>query len=460
MSKAGILVASLAVIMLASTIGPAFAAQMDFRTWVEPGATDEVEIKFQRTVIINYDEGGMLADQLRGQKFAKTFTATLADPGVTELRDRINYQMSELGSSATATDIQIDYDTKLTGRGLNTSIDYKIILTMQITNHVLRESSGGNSGLVDMNWRGLTVPGDVSINTKGIDHEINLPISFIEDTAPSLHSAIMGSEAEILLNNPIMNASGIKAQPLGNWHFLFDPTGINVDASTYGLSDELAGVVWSSYTMGESSLREGIQTEKEHEATFTTDKTYDLRTIESADAANIFFAGFANIDVLDATEVVGVYPEAPEGFATTSTGEFPVMIIYGMAGMAGVAGVAVFIVSEKKRKGDIAAGNVQTGIDPSQLVGFDTSTGSGGYKTNRGEAQLKSEEYAQHRSVYDDPQLEQKTEEAPAEEPPAEEPPAEEAPAEEAPAEPEETKSEEPSENPRGSLPKGWKPGS
>jgi hypothetical protein len=428
-SRTGILVASLAVIMLASTVGPAFAAQMEFRSWVGgQGDIETAEIKFQRTVIINYDEGGMLADELRGQKFAKTFTVTSSDPGVAELRDRINYQFSQAGSSAAVTDLQIDYDTKLTGRSLNTSIDYKIILTMEITNHVLRESSGGNSGLVDMNWRGLVVPGDVTVNSKGVDAEINLPITFVADTAPGLYNAIKGSEAETLLNNPIIDASGIKAQPLGNWHFLFDPTGINVDASTYGMSEELAGVVWSSYTMGESSIREGIQTEKEFAATFTTDKTYDLRTIESADSANIFFAGFANIDVLDNTEVVGVYPEAPEGFATTSTGEFPVMIIYGMAGMAGVAGVAVFIVSERKRKGDERAGNVQTGIDPSQLTGVSTSTGSGGYKTNRGEAHLKSDDYAHHRSVYDEPQVEEKKDD------------------------------DTSAQSTRGSLPKGWKP--
>ena len=432
MSRAGIIIASLTVIMMASTVVPAFAAQMEFRTWVESDSIDEVEIKFQRTVIINYDDGGMLADELRGQKFAKTFTVISSDPGVTELRDRINYQLSQAGSSAAVTDVQLDYDTKLTGRGLNTSIDYKIILTLDLTNHVLRESNSGNSGLVDMNWRGLMVPGDVSVSSKGISNEINLPISFIQDTAPSLYSAILGTEAEGILNNPIMDASGIKAQPLGNWHFLFDPTGINVDASQYGLSEELAGTVWSSYTMGESSLREGIQTEKEFQASFTTDKTYDLRTIESADSANIFFAGFANIDVLDSTEVVGVYPEAPEGFATTSTGEFPAMIIYGMAGMAAIGGVAVFIVSEKKRKNDMGAG--QTGIDPTRLVGADTSTGSGGYKTNRGEAHLKSDEYQQHRSVYEDPQVEAQPEAQP---------------------EPEEKKSEASS---RGSLPKGWKP--
>ena len=113
------------------------------------------------------------------------------------------------------------------------------------------------------------------------------------------------------------------------------------------------------------------------------------------------------------------------------------MIIYGMDGMAGIGGIAVFIVSEKKRKGDIKAGNIQTGIDPSQLVGADTSTGSGGYKTNRGEAHLKSADYAHHRSVYDEqPQVEQKTEPAPAEE----------------------TKTDDTSaSSSRGSLPKGWK---
>ena len=414
--------------MIASTVVPAFAAQMEFRTWVESGSVDEVEIKFQRTVILNYDEGGMLADELRGQKFAKTFTVTSADPGVNELRDRINYQLSQAGSSAAVTDVQLDYDTKLTGRGLNTSIDYKVIVTMTITNHVLREASSGNSGIVDMSWRGLMVPGEVTVNAKGISHEINLPISFISDVAPGLYNAIRGSEAETLLNNPIIDASGIKNQPLGNWHFLFDPTGINVDAAQFGLSEELAGVVWSSYTMGESSFREGIQTEKEYEATFTTDKTYDLRTIESADSANVFFAGFANIDVLDNQEVVGVYPEAPEGYATTSTGEFPVMIIYGMAGFAGMAGIAIFLVSEKKRKKDIAAGNVQTGIDPSQLVGADTSTGSGGYKTNRGEAHLKSDDYAQTRSVYDNTQVEEKKDD------------------------------DTTSASSKGSMPKGWKP--
>ena len=430
MFRVVILTISVAAIMLCGLITPVDAAQMTFRTFSQSGVSEEAEIKFQRSVIINYDDGGQLADQLRGLKISKTFSVDSSDPGVNDLRDRMNYFLKNTANSdAAITDVKIDYDTTLTGRGLNTSIDYKAIVTLYVTNHIIRDFSGSSAGIIDMDWRGVVVDGPVEINVKGVVHEINLPISFISDVAPALYSAVQGTEAEAILNTPLMDASGIKAQPLGNWHFLFDPTGINVDASQFGMSEELAGLVWSSYTMGESSLREGIQTEKEQVATFTTDKTYDLRTIESADAANVFVAGFANVDVLQNSEVFGFSPTAPEGFATTSTGGFPMMIIYGMAGMAGVAGIAVFIISEKKRKGEIKQGGIQTGIDPSQLVGADTSTGAGGYKTNRGEAHLKSDDYAQTRSVYDNPQVEEKP----------------------APA-------EEKKESSRGSMPKGWKP--
>ena len=430
MSRVLVLTITLSAIMFCGLITPVDAAQMTFRTFSESGVSEEAEIKFQRSVIINYDDGGQLADQLRGLKISKTFSVDSSDPGVNELRDRMNYFLKNTANSdAVITNVDIDYDTTLTGRGLTTSIDYKVIVTLHVTNHIIRDYSGGSAGLIDMDWRGVVVDGPVEINVKGIVNEINLPISFIAEASPALYSAIQGSDAEAILNTPLIDASGIKAQPLGNWHFLFDPTGINVDASQFGMSEELAGLVWSSYTMGESSLREGIQTEKEKSATFTTDRTYDLRTIESADAANVFVAGFANVDVLQNQEVFGFSPTAPEGFATTSTGGFPMMIIYGMAGMAGVAGVAVFIISEKKRKKEIAQGGIQTGIDPSRLRAAGTSAGAGGYQTNRGESYLAGEEYTQHRSVYDNPQVEEKS----------------------APA-------EEKKESSRGSMPKGWKP--
>ena len=419
MSRAIVLTSFMAIIMFTMAIVPAFGAQMEFRMLPEEqNAT--ATIKFQRTVFLEYEEGGQLADELRGKTASKVFSIT-SD----EIRDRINYYLKNTANSdAVVTNVQMDYNAQLTGRGLNTSIDYKIVLTIDLQGHIIREFSGNSPALVDMDWRGFVVNGPVDINVRGVDNEINLPISYISQAAPSLYSAIQGSEAETILNYPLIDSSGIKAQPLGNWHFLFDPTGINVDAGTYGLSDELAGRVWSSYTMGESSLREGIQIEKVNEATFTADKVYTIRAIESADSANVHIGGFASVDVLQNSEVFGVSPTPPEGFATTSTGEFPVMIIYGMAGMAAIGGIGVFIISERKRKKDEGQG--QSGIDPSRLRAASTSTGAGGYKTNRGESYLDDESYEKTRSVYDQPQVEEKQDEQPT--------------------------------SSKGSMPKGWKP--
>jgi len=377
-------------------------------------------VKFQRTIFLEYENGGQLADELIGKKTSKVFSVT-SD----EIRDRINYYLKNTAETdAVVTNVQVDYDAQLTGRAINTSIDYKIVLTLDLQGHILREYSGSSPALVDMDWRGFIVDGPIELDVRGVNNEINLPISYIAQASPSLYSAVQGSEAEAILNYPIIDSTGIKAQPLGNWHFLFDPTGINVDASQFGLSDELAGRVWSSFTMGESSFREGIQIEKTHEATFTADKSYIIRAIESADSANVHIGGFASVDVLGNSEVFGVSPTPPEGFATTSSGEFPVMIIYGMAGMSGIVGIGVFIISEKKRKKD--AGQGQTGIDPSRLRAASTSTGAGGYKTNRGEAYLDDENYEKTRSVYEQPQVEEKQDE--------------------------QTTSN------KGSMPKGWKP--
>ena len=66
------------------------------------------------------------------------------------------------------------------------------------------------------------------------DVEINLPISAIETFIPSMGLAMKAGDAGELLTTRLMDGDGIKEQPIGNWHFLFDPTGIGADASQYG----------------------------------------------------------------------------------------------------------------------------------------------------------------------------------------------------------------------------------
>ena len=86
-----------------------------------------------------------------------------------------------------------------------------------------------------------------------------------------------------------------------------------------------------------------------------------------------------------------------------------------MAGMEALGGAAMMFMSRRKlakEKGHYQ----QTGIDPSQLTGVQTSASSGGYQTIRGEAQVNGlVDYNQHRSYYDEekPQVEEKTEDKP-----------------------------------------------
>ena len=410
------------VLLIIGSTSTVFGAQLDARLVPE---ADEAhfEIKYQRTIFIEYPEGGALAEELRGVNNEISITADSSDPGVQQLIKALNDKIAADGSSARITDMKLDYSAKLLGRNLNTAIDYKIILDPTLSFYQIREYSEGSAALVDAEWRGLTAQGSFVVDGQ----EINLPISAVEQLAPGVLDIVQGTEGETLLKKPIINAEGIKNQPLSNWHFLFDPTGINVDAGTFGLSEEISGFVVSSYTMGESSIREGRQVERVEEVSIVADKPYELRSVQSSDTAEIKIIGFANLDDLYGAEVFGVSPKAPEGSGTTSTGEFPVMIIYGMAGMAVVGGVAVMFMSNRKLKAEEGLG--QQGIDPSQLQAYETSAASGGYQTTRGEAQLKGySEHDQTRSVYD-VELGDTTE-----------------------------KDDDKKSSTRGSMPKGWKP--
>ena len=419
MSKTVVFAFFVSMLIIFGTSFPAWAAQLDAR--INPDVNSSpVEIKYQRTVFIEYNEGGEIAGELRATSWFVEVSEDITNPGVADLMNRINQKLLRDGSVSKFTDLNVDYTAQLTGRGLSASIDYKLVLSGTLSDYLIRERQGQSPAIIDMAWRGISVDGEVIIS--GV--EINMPISAIKENNPNVFSNIVGTEADELLSNSLIDAEGIKNQPLSNWHFLFDPTGINVDAATFGLAEEITGFVVSGFTMGESSIREGIQVEKVLEAQFTVDKTYVVRSIQSADNANLDVIGFANVDILEGLEILGVTPTAPEGFGTTATGDFPVSIIYGMAAMAAVGAAAIFVISNRKLKKEQGMG--QTGIDPSRLRAYQTSAGSGGYQTVRGEAQLIDDEsYQKTRSVYD----EQK---------------------------PAETITE--SQSNKGSLPKGWKP--
>jgi len=385
----------LATLIVVGASTPVWAAQMDAR--INPNTeTSPFKMTYLKTVFIEYPDGGNLFDVLRGQEWTVSGTADISDPGVQELKNELNRGIANDGSQAQIDDLNVTYEFHLKARNINTSVDYRVILEGTLVDYVITDD--GQRTLVDLGWRALSTDKEIVID--GV--EINIPINILRDQEPEVYTFFAGTEAEDVLGRHLINADFILEQPLTNWHFLFDPTGINVDAGTFGLSEEIAGFVVSSWTMGESSIREGRQVERVFEAEIMADKPYVVRSVQSSDQANLSIIGFGALDALDGIEIAGVTPTPPEDYMTTSTGDFPVMIVYGMAGIAAVAGIAFFFVSSRSLKNEQQG---QQGIDPNRLQGYQTSASSGGYQTNRGEAQLKDDsDYQQTRSVYDEQQ--------------------------------------------------------
>lgn len=393
MSKSLLLSILLASIIVVGTSTPVWAAQLDGK--LNPNnESSAFNITYQNNISINYSDGGDISNELQGKAWTVSGVADSSDPGVQDLIQRLNEKIRADKSQARISDMTVTYDFDLLARDTSTSIDYNVKLSGIITDYIITKDS--QRALIDLGWRGLSVDGEVNVD----DVEINIPINILKDQEPAVYEYLVGTTAEDVLNRPLINANFILEQPLTNWHFLFDPTGITVDAETFGLDQEILGYVVSSWTMGESSLREGRQVEIVHKAEFVSDKPYFVKSIQSADAATLSTIGFGALDILDGVEIVGVTPKAPEGYGTTATGEFPIFIVYGMAGVAAIAGIAFFFISSKSLKNEKQG---QQGIDPSRLVGYQTSASSGGYHTNRGEAQLRDEsDYNQTRTVYDE----------------------------------------------------------
>jgi len=394
-SRAIILTVLLVGLIVVGTTATAWGAQLDAR--INPNNdSSPFKMSYLKTIFIEYPNGGNLFDELRGKQWTISGTADLKDPGVQKLLAKLNEKIISDGSQARISDLNVSYDFHLKARNIHTSIDYKVILEGTLTNYVITKDT--QRSLIDLGWRGLSVNDEILID--GTD--INIPINLLRTEEPETYTYFVGTEAEDVLGMPLINADFILEQPMTNWHFLFDPTGITSDAETFGLDQSIQGFVISSWTMGESSIREGIQIEKIFEAEIMSDEKYTVRSVQSADSGNLAAVGFGALDTLEGLEIAGITPTPPEGYATTSTGGFPIMIVYGMAGMAALGGIGFFIYSNRSLKNQAQG---QQGIDPSRLVGYQTSASSGGYQTNRGEAQLKDDtSYQQTRSVYEDTQ--------------------------------------------------------
>jgi hypothetical protein len=225
----------LATLIVVGTSTPVWAAQLDAR--INPNTeTSPFKMNYLKTVFIEYPNGGNLFDELKGKEWTVSGTADSSDPGVQALMAELNRGIANDGSQAQISDLNVSYEFHLKARNINTSVDYRVVLEGTLVDYVITKDSqrtlvdlGWRGTLVDLGWRGLST--DKEINIDGV--EINIPINILRDNEPEVYTFFAGTEAEDVLGKHLINADFILEQPLTNWHFLFDPTGINVDAGTF-----------------------------------------------------------------------------------------------------------------------------------------------------------------------------------------------------------------------------------
>ncbi len=371
------LVASL-MVMVPSAWGATLTA------FIDPQDNEATfKLSYLQTFTIRHDSQGELAGLLEGQEWVIDEKFSSGNPGVTELAERINSGILDNRSTVRVSDLEIAYKASLVEREKSSDINYNLLISGALVDFVIKEEDPRNPGIIDMGWRHFDIAGPIVVD--GID--VNTPIAAIEDNSPGVYAAIEGSVAGDLLSESLMQAEGF-SDPLDVWHFLVDPTGISIDANQFGLSEDIAGKVISKYTLGESSIREGRKTDELINMPFTLDREYYIRTINTIDIAETAVVGYTSISSLDDLETLGFSFSDPIG-TTTATGAFPVFIVYGMAAMAAVGAGMFFFISSRQLKKE--KGATQTGIDPSNLQASATSTAAGGYQTNRGESQLRSD---------------------------------------------------------------------
>ena len=369
------------------------SAQLD--AYINPGSAESnFAVTYQRTVALEYGEDGKLGSLLRGANDRIEVHARDGDPGIEALKEQLDASLLASGSITRIGSLDATSLTVLRGNSSWATISYEIELEGTLQGYTIVAGSGNRPAVVDMAWRDITVRDPAVLNGT----EINLPRSALGTMAPDVLAALP-HEALVLLDKPLIVSTRIYEEPLVKWHFLFDPIGVIVDASRFGLSEEISRFVVSKFTLGESNRGE-TWGGGEEKVLFTLDRPYAIRTFESPDIANVHILGFAIISSPDGAEIVSVPPDAPLGESPIyPDDDFPVLIIYGMMGLAaGSSSAAFFTFSNRKLKKEDGMG--QQGIDPSLLTASRTS--SGGYQTNGAEAQPSgSGNYKRLQGAYD-----------------------------------------------------------
>ena len=356
------------MLVLVSFVVPVHAAQLDA---VIPKGSEEFSpvFTFTRIVSIQYSEDSRLAELFGDTQQKISFDIDGENASI--LIEKLNSQLQEK-SFVIVSDVLGKYSATITPQENSASIEYKILLQPTMKGHFISES------VLDAQWRGFEILGEIPVETKFDTYDINSPISAFTEL-PDIVKYLSSSDAMKVLDMKLLDATGLTDLPLSKWESMFDPTAKMSETIEYGFS----GTVVTNYSMGICTVYLGICQDRDFTVSFEIDgEEYTIRSIESQDDGTIIIEGYVQ-ESSSRTESFIVTENAPSKGNENDT---QVPVLYTVSGVGVAIAAGFFVWSDKKSK---KTSTEQTGIDPKDLCAVSSGESAGSYQTNRGISELR-----------------------------------------------------------------------
>lgn len=338
-----------AAIILAGLVAPVNAVELN-AVLSTTSTSAQPSFQFVRSYVIDYPNGGNLQNLLNGKNVTMTYHVDPSDPLKKSLISSLNQEISQgLGSAASIADVDITYEAALYSSNTETHVDYKITFIPTVANYVLRKATSDSAAILDVQWMGITIKDPMIVNIQNYGpFDLNSPIDFIKMRSPDLYGKLQGTTAETLFDDPLMASNNLLLDPISQWQHLFDPAYTLVDTNVLGYKGQK--IVVSTYSTGESNISEGRMLPTVKNADLKLDVDYPVSYTERASLASIQIDGYVAVTSINEIEYFGSSPQAPQGSGISSTGDYPVQVIYSMAGFGVVIAIGVFWWSNRTMK--------------------------------------------------------------------------------------------------------------
>lgn len=340
-----VIVSAVAVFLIAGLASPAYAAQINASLIPEfdRAAGSFVGVKF---VTIRYEPGSTVAELFNGKTVRVEFSITGTNAsGMGELVAAANRALLEAQSPAQVSNANLTYSGVLRGGPDRLTLTYSVEFVPAFSGFNLDRNATDNIPM-DINWRGFVIDGPVFVDSS--EHgriNINHPIGLLQVAFPEFADKLAGTEAERIMNEPILDFSELGSMPMEKWHWLFDPT--FSQASTGGLlrnTDIGSAKVMSVYSLGECSIREGCPPPKEGDASITVEGSpVQVHISTPQPNAQIEIAGFTSIEKAGEHDIIRV----SMGSANPGIPGFTMQVLLVLGGMMGVIAVVVLMKTRK-----------------------------------------------------------------------------------------------------------------